>query len=156
MRQDARKLVGICGLYCGTCQNYLAYQENDVEQLEKISQSTNIPMEEIRCDGCLSDKLFPLCVDCRHGFRRCAGDKKVTWCFQCPDFPCQRLEDFTGVHVVDGISHHANVIEDLRDMKERGIEQWVEKQERAGRCQECGKRLYWFARKCPSCNTQVR
>ena len=156
MRQDTTKLVGICGLYCGTCPNYLAYRENDVEQLAKISQARGIPIEEIRCDGCLSDRVISFCVECRHGFRQCAKEKGVTWCFECPDFPCQRLSDFTNVHIVDGISHHAHVIDDLQSIREHGIEVWVEKQERAGRCPQCGKRLYWFTRVCPDCHTQVR
>ena len=149
-----RELVAICGLYCGTCPQWLAYREKDVEQLERISQATSIPIEEIRCDGCLSDKIFPHCVQC--GIRECAGEKKVTWCFQCDDFPCQRLRDFTDAHIVNGISHHANVLEDLQYMKMHGIEQWAEEQERAGRCPQCGKRLYWYSRKCPKCHTRVR
>ncbi len=156
MGKDASQLVGICGLFCGTCPNYLAYQKNDVEQLEQISQATGIPVEEIRCDGCLSDRVMPQCVECRHGFRQCASEKKVTWCWGCPDFPCQRLRNFTNVHIVNGISHHTHVIEDLQYMKEHGIEQWVREQEKAGRCSQCGERLYWFARKCPNCHTQVR
>ena len=153
-KQDIRELVGICGLYCGTCPDYLAYRENDVEQLHKISQETGIPVEEIRCDGCLSGKVFPLCIECRHSFRQCAVEKKVTWCFECHDFPCQRLKDFKDIHVVNGISHHVHVIEDLRHMKEHGIEQWAKEQKRAGRCQKCGKRLYWFVRECPECLTK--
>lgn len=155
-RKEATKLVGICGLYCGTCPNYLAYHENDSEQLQKISQAMGIPIDEIHCDGCLSDKVMPNCVECRHGFRTCARDKKVTWCFQCPEFPCQRLKDFTSVHIVNGISHHAHVIDDLQYMKEHGIEQWVQNQERLRRCPQCGKRLYWFAHQCPKCDTQIR
>ena len=156
MRQDASKLVGICGLYCGTCPSYLAYQENDVEEIERTSQRLGIPIEEVRCDGCLSGRVRPRCVDCKPGFRRCATEKKVTWCFQCPDFPCQRLRDFTNVHIVNGISHHAHVIDDLQYMKEHGIEQWLEKQDRAARCPQCGKKLYWFSRVCPGCHTNVR
>lgn len=156
MNKDVREMVGICGLYCGTCQNYLAHRENDVEQLEKISKAKGIPVEEICCDGCISDNVFSPCVECVHGFRQCAGEKGVTWCFECSDFPCKRLEDFRDIHVVNGISHHENVIEGLRDMKEHGIQQWVEKQDRAGRCPECGKMLYWFARECPGCHSEVR
>lgn len=156
MKQDVSKLVGICGLYCGTCPNYLAYRENDIEQLERISQARGIAIEEIRCDGCLSDNVFPLCVDCRHGFRQCAADKMVTRCFQCHDFPCGRLRDFRDVHIVNDISHHAHVIEDLEYMKEHGVERWVEEQEKAGRCPQCGTRLYWFVRECPNCHTRVR
>jgi len=154
--QDVRQLVGICGLYCGTCPRYLAYQEDNVEQLNEISRETGVPMEDIRCDGCLSDKVFPTCLECRHGFRQCARERNVTWCFDCPDFPCQRLHDFRNVHVVNGIPHHIRVIEDLQYMKDHGVEQWVAEQERMGSCPKCGKKLYWFAHECPTCHTQVR
>ena len=156
MKQSASKKVGICGLYCGTCPAYLAHQKNDVEQLERYSQLFGIPVEEIRCDGCLSDRVFAPCVNCRHGFRQCAREKGVMWCFQCGDFPCQRLMDFRNVHIENGVSHHANVVEDLQYMKEHGVEQWVEEQEKARRCTQCGEMLYWFVRKCPGCHTQIR
>ncbi|MFC2002002.1 DUF3795 domain-containing protein [Chloroflexota bacterium] len=156
MKPDVSRIVGICGLYCGTCPLYLAHQKNDVEQLEKHSKRFNIPVEEVRCDGCHSGRLSPNCVNCPPGFRQCARDNKVRWCFQCHNFPCQRLRDFRDAHIIDGISHHAWVIEDLQYMKEYGIEQWVEEQERAGQCPQCGERLYWFVRECPDCHTQVR
>lgn len=156
MKEEVRNLVGICGLYCGTCPRYLASRENDVEQLEEISEATGVPIEQVRCDGCLSDNVFPTCVECRHGFRRCAAEREVTWCFQCHDFPCQRLRDFLHIHVVNGISHHARAIDDLQFMKEHGVERWVQEQERAGRCPQCGKRLYFFTRECPSCQKQIR
>ena len=154
--QNVKNLVGICGLYCGTCPSYLAYQENDIEELERTSQRLGIPVEEVRCDGCLSDRVTRHCRDCRHGFRHCAEEKKVTWCFQCSDSPCQRLRDFLDVHIVNDISHHANLIDELLYIKEHGIEQWVEEQEKKGRCPQCGKRLYWFTRQCPICNIKIR
>jgi len=132
-KQEVEKVVGICGLYCGTCPEYPAH-----------------------CEGCLSDRVAPHCAGCPNGFRRCAKEKKVTWCFQCQDFPCQRLKDFTNSHIVNGILHHANVIDDLQNMKERGIEQWVKKQERTAHCPQCGERIYWFVCECPKCNTRIR
>jgi hypothetical protein len=149
-------MVGICGLYCGTCPMYLAPRENDRSQLEKISAEKGIPIEDIQCDGCLSENLYPLCEECRHGFRKCAAEKNVTWCFECDEFPCQRLEDFRMVHVVNGISHHENVVEHLRYMKKDGIEKWVEAQDQAGCCPACGKMLYWFTRECSACQTRIR
>jgi len=154
--QDGKQLVGICGLYCGACPGYLAYRENDVEELNRISQRVGIPVGEVRCNGCLSDRVLPQCVDCRHGFRGCAEDKGVTWCFQCPEMPCQRLRDFLDIHVVNGISHHAHVIDNLQYMKENGVEKWVKKQEEASCCPECGKKVYWFGRECPQCHTEIR
>jgi uncharacterized OB-fold protein len=44
----------------------------------------------------------------------------------------------------------------LRYMNEHGVERWAEDQQGKGRCPECGKTLYWFTRKCPSCHTTVR
>jgi hypothetical protein len=156
MKQDKSKLVGICGLYCGTCPSYLADRKNDLEYLEKMSQERGYSVEEIRCDGCLSDNVAVYCVDCRHGFRKCAAEKQVSWCFQCDEFPCQRLEDFTDVHIVNDISHHENIIDDLEYMKRHGIDKWVEAQEKAACCPGCGEMLYWFDRECPGCQTQVR
>jgi hypothetical protein len=156
MKKDATKLVAICGLYCGTCPSYLAYQENDVEEIQRTAQRLGIPVEEVHCEGCLSGRVRARCVECPIGFRKCAAEKKVTWCFQCPDFPCQRLSDFRNVHIVNGISHHAHVIDDLSYMKEHGIEQWIDKQEKSGSCPQCGKRLYWFSRVCPRCHIQIR
>jgi hypothetical protein len=151
MEKDAWKLVGICGIYCGSCPSYLAQQENDIAELEKRAAEMNLPVEEVRCDGCHSDRVMPTCVECRHGFRQCAREHGVTWCFECTDFPCQRLEDFKDVHVVDGISHHEHLIEELQYLKEHGMEYWLEKKDREGRCLRCGQRLYWFARICPEC-----
>jgi hypothetical protein len=156
MVEEAKNMVGICGLYCGTCPIYLVKRENDLDELRRISETRRVPEEDISCDGCHSDKLFYACIDCRHGFRRCAAEKDVSWCFECPDFPCQRLEAFRDVHVVNGISHHENVIEDLRYIKEYGIERFVEEQENKGRCPRCGKRLYWYSLECPRCNAQIK
>lgn len=156
MKQETTNLAGICGLYCGTCPQYLAPREKDLEQLRKISEQSSLPIERIRCDGCLSDRVFPPCEECRHGFRGCAAQREITWCFQCPDFPCQRLKEFVPVHVVNGISHHEHVIEDLQYMKEHGVEKWVEEQHTAGSCPQCGKMAYWFVRECPGCQARLR
>lgn len=155
MGKDLSKLVGICGLYCGTCPSYLAYRKNDIEYMERRSQKEGYSLDELRCDGCLSDKVAAHCKDCRHGFRTCAAEKQVNWCFECDEFPCQRLIDFTGVHVVNGISHHEHIIDDLQYMKKHGIEEWVKTQDKAARCSGCGEVLYWFDHECPDCKRQM-
>jgi hypothetical protein len=156
MEKDDWKLVGICGIYCGTCPSYLASRENDAAELERRSKEMGYTIEELHCDGCHSDKVMPSCIECRPGFRKCASEHGVTWCFECADFPCQRLEDFKNVHIVDGISHHEHLIEELQYIKDRGIESWLEKMGREGRCPRCGKRLYWFVRDCPDCHAFIK
>jgi hypothetical protein len=99
---------------------------------------------------------MPQCVICRHGFRMCAQEKRVTWCFQCTDFPCQRLKVFRDVNVLNGISHHKNVITELRYLKRYGVDKWLAKQEKSGHCPDCGKMLYWFSLECPDCHRKIR
>jgi hypothetical protein len=134
---------------------YLAVRENDSKEIARISESRGIPLAEVLCDGCLSEKVFIECINCRHGFRRCASEKKVTWCFECPDFPCKRLEKFRDIHVVRGVSHHNNVIEDLRYMKDHGVKRFVDEQKTRGHCPHCGKKLYWYLRECPRCHANI-
>jgi len=155
-KEEKRKMVGICGIYCGTCPKHLAPRIQDDAYLNQTSRETGYSAEETRCDGCLSEKVYPACIDCRAGFRRCAQEKNITWCFQCPDFPCQRLRDFLDIHIVNGISHHARLIEELQNMKDQGIDAWIEKQEKAGRCPECGKMLYWYDLQCSNCQSPVQ
>lgn len=154
--EDVKNLVGICGLYCGSCPSYIADQENDIGELKRRAREFDITAEEARCRGCHSDRVMVHCVECRSGFRLCAHEHGVRWCFECADFPCARLRDFRNIHVVDGISHHARVIEDLQYMKEHGVEPWVTEQEKAARCPGCGKRLYWYSRVCHDCQTGIR
>ena len=156
MEKDAWKLVGICGIYCGACPSYLAWHNNDMAELERRARNRGFTLEEVRCEGCHSDKVMPTCIECRHGFRQCAKEHGVTWCFECGDFPCQRLEEFKDIHIEHGISHHEHLVDELAYMREHGMGAWLQKQERDGRCPECGKRLYWFARVCPECKTEVR
>jgi hypothetical protein len=57
--------------------------------------------------------------------------------------------------VVNGISHHENVIEELQYLKEQGIERFVEEREKQGRCPTCRKKLYWYLHECPRCHTFI-
>ena len=148
--------VGICGIYCGDCPSYLAPQIDDIEELEKRAQQMGLTVEEVRCNGCHSEKVMPSCAECRHGFRQCAREHAVTWCFQCHAFPCQRLEDFKEIHVENGISHHQHLIKELYYLRENGMEDWLAKKEREGRCPECRRRLYWHTRTCSDCGTAIR
>jgi hypothetical protein len=153
--EDKSNLIGICGIYCGSCPKYLAPRIQDHAYLSTTARETGYSVEEIRCDGCLSDKVYPTCSECSPGFRACSQAKGVTWCFQCADFPCQRLRDFLDVHVVNGISHHARLIDELQFIKDRGRDAWIEKQEKAGQCPHCGRKVYWHDSQCPACRRNL-
>ena len=120
MRIPDENTAAICGLFCGTCPDY---PEN--------------------CHGCLSDKLRGDCVACTPGFRTCAKEHGVKRCFACSRFPCERLVAFSKVHIVNGICHHENIITDLRQMKQTGVENWVAAQTARHTCPQCGELMWW-------------
>lgn len=123
------KTAAICGLFCGTCPSY----PND-------------------CHGCLSDKLTAHCVDCPNGFRNCAKQHKVTRCYECAEFPCERLKAFSKTHHQNGIGHHETVIADLTYMRDHGVRAWVMKQTTENTCPKCSKLIYWYAKNTHKCD----
>ena len=155
MTDRNRELAGICGIYCGSCPFYLAPRAGDREQVMKLAGQRGVDPEEVFCDGCLSDRVFKDCRECGHGFRACAREKGVTWCFECGEFPCDRLEKFLHIHVVNGVSHHEHVVEELAEMREKGVGAWLGHLEKRVKCPECGRRQYWFNRHCPGCGSKV-
>jgi len=136
-----KELAGICGLYCGACSTYRAYKDKDCTLLKKLSVRSNVSVRRVVCDGCLSTNyrlyLPPESRDC--DFRKCVKERKVTWCFECAEFPCGRLDSFSR----DGRAHHTAVIDNLKEMKSLGVEEWLKVQEKRWQCPSCGKRLHW-------------
>jgi len=154
---EKKNPAAICGIFCGDCPVYLAPRIGDQKKIKELAQEAGLPEAEIGCDGCLSDRVFGPCRDCaQHGFRDCAAEHGVTWCFECDQFSCDRLENFLDIHVVNGISHHRRVIQELKDMKKRGPEEWAIRREAESCCSACSQPVYWSDRFCPSCRAFVR
>ena len=144
-KKEIEELVGICGIYCGTCPRYVAPRDQDIAYLEKSSSESGLPIEKIRCDGCLSDNVYPSCRDCRHGFRRCAEEHKVTWCFQCPDFPCDHVDNFP-MPVGKAV-----ILRSVPFRREHGDELWMADEEKRAHCPHCGAQTFRGARRCAQC-----
>lgn len=138
------QLLGICGVYCGACSTYRAYNDND-EAIFYWVAKMGIPPDQIFCKGCGSDLVNEWCCNCK--FRKCTKDKGVTYCFECDDFPCQMLIDFskTRPHRTLGLRN----LEKLRNGT--SIQEWLKQQEKRWACSLCGKKLHWYSEKCPNC-----
>lgn len=94
----ARSPVGSCGLYCGKCEIYIASMSSDdkrkaalAAKLSKI-KGKKIAAEDVHCWGCWSNNRN--CWGKRCEFRKCAADKGIDFCYQCPEFPCNDLNKF--------------------------------------------------------------
>ena len=162
---NKENLVSPCGTYCGACPMYLATQENNDQRpasymaaLGNNNQKTapksepgakQPPRENMRCDGCLGGgRLLAHVPKC--AIRECAATKtKTRRCSDCAEFPCSRIIDFSG----DGVQHHGELLENLRQLRKMGITDWAKHEEDRWRCPKCQARFSWYDAECPECKT---
>ena len=109
--EEIKKRLAPCGLHCGKCfafvdgdikyhsnklkmelGNFNIYAERFIDLLEEPKFKKYSDFHEllsyfssVDCNGCREEKckLFKEC-----NVRGCSEEKKVNFCFQCPDFPC--------------------------------------------------------------------
>jgi len=146
------RLVAVCGLNCGACPMYRATQSKDEEKrsalLEQFSSGpTELTTEDLQCDGCLgNNRMSSFCRSC--DIRLCPADKPdVTRCSDCPDFPCSRITNFNN----DGMLHHAEVLGNIRQIRELGIQEWAKYDAARWRCPQCIEPISWYDSKCSAC-----
>jgi hypothetical protein len=90
----------VCGLNCAKCRALAARQ----------------------CEGCRGPLDHRWGADCK--FVPCAKDKSLTYCFECEQFPCEKLLAFAA----DGHDHHRITVENMKRMKQVGLETWLAEQ----------------------------
>jgi hypothetical protein len=125
--------IAFCGLNCASCPIYLACHGDDGLR-QKLADRFKGPPESIICNGCRSEPLdhdHHWSPECK--MLLCAKEKGHEYCYECADFPCQVLIDFGS----DGIDHHNRTVENLKRMKEMGIEAWIEDQKRKKEVEFC-------------------
>jgi hypothetical protein len=152
---DREKLIAACGLYCGACEMYRAVHDNDTTRQQALVKAFNarggkFTVKDLECDGCLAGgHLSPWCRQCNIKF--CAERKPgETICSSaCPDFPCQKLEDFAGQ-----MPHHNEVIENLRRLEKVGIREHARREEERWLCPQCRTPLAWYYKTCYKCGAE--
>jgi hypothetical protein len=153
--KGGERLVAPCGLYCGACPMYIATQENNEQKRKELMQrfssgQMKMSWEDIQCDGCIAGgRVASFCRKC--AMRECAEKKTdVTWCSDCKESPCSRVTSFNN----DGMLHHAEVLENLRHMKEVGVKEWAKSEEERWRCPQCRGTITWYDATCSHCGAK--
>lgn len=129
-------LISICGLNCAQCDIYTAGRGNEKVRQEivewfKKERNETIDPEQVRCSGCTGQLEVHWSPDCK--ILLCAKERRIPYCFECENFPCKILEKFSS----DGIPHHERTVENLKSMKDTGLENWIAEQKRKGQCEFC-------------------
>jgi hypothetical protein len=138
-----KEKIGFCGLYCGCCTMYRAYHDNNPKLLKEAPKNfrqrfdlENATVDSIACDGCRSSKPLDYCEACE--IRNCAQQKRLKWCFECDEFPCQRLYRFESFWRMP-------VFGNLNQISMVGVDKWLAIQEQEWNCNACDAKLHWFS-----------
>ena len=136
-----RRYAAYCGLYCGACMGMILTERAEGDQttghLEDVDNDSS-------CPGCDS----PGMAECE--FIQCNKEHGTESCAFCPELPCSKLILF-----MDEYEHHKGVLDNLKRIKEIGMENWVTEQKKYWSCHTCGSRTQWYQKVCTSCNTPL-
>ncbi|MBC8452512.1 MAG: DUF3795 domain-containing protein [Spirochaetes bacterium] len=107
------------------------------------------------CDGCNgSDENKPYhCVAC--SIKNCdyLAKAKTEFCYSCEKFPCARLKRLDKRYRE---KYKMSMIENLEDIRDRGIREFVKTEKTRWKCPECGEILCVHRDACVYCGSERR
>ena len=131
-------LHGYCGMYCGACPNLWA-----------TKAGINTAAQE--CYGCKSEKPTEYCSTC--GIKACARRKGYEFCGQCDEWmACEFMQKFISN---TQYPYGQCVLKNMQMIREDGLPQWLEIQDKRWRCKNCGTLHSWYHETCPQCGQAV-
>lgn len=140
--EEKRRYVSFCGSYCRTCDwftgrirstfqsaldmveeyGFRKWLEGKVD-IENMKEGLRILANAEIDSGCKAD-IADNPEDDRCNIRQCCYQKGFDLCCECPSFPCNLLKNNPGVIKF-------NCIENLQEIKDKGIKHWIDKQLKA-------------------------
>ena len=133
-----KELIAPCGMNCNVCSNYLAL-ENDTK-----AKGVKLPY----CIGCrLRDKK------CSFVKKKCEKllHNKIDFCYECSEFPCDLIIKL-GKRYEE--RYHMNMVDNLKYIKEHGMEKFLEVEKKKWECSKCGKTICCHNGVCYSCDLE--
>jgi len=117
---DSLQMTAPCGLPCFVCYLYLANENENLRHI--VSEILGITPDKAVCRGCRIED-----GRCAHHEQPCrvypcAGEKKVSFCFECDDFPC----DFLHPYADRSELWHNTKVFNLCLIKKLGLKTWAE------------------------------
>ena len=126
-----KKLAAVCGLYCPACSVYIGTTE-EPERLKMLAERFGMPVSELECLGCRSDKRSFFCRS-RCKMAACAAEKGISFCGECSEYPCEELKVFQSQ-----APHRIELWESLGIAKEQGLDAWFAHMRERYACPGCG------------------
>lgn len=93
------EMIAVCGLLCHDCDIRQATEDPKVAQKIadwfKRERKEDIKPKDIRCLGCREDRAKHWSADCWI-LQCCVDAKGLQFCYQCQEFPCNKLVEWSG------------------------------------------------------------
>lgn len=126
------ELIAPCGMNCRICLGYFGYTSSGKRR-------------KMRCIGCK-----PRDKSCAFLKKYCKklAKKEVNYCYECSDFPCTHLEKLDKGYREQ---YNMSMIENLKYIRDKGMEDFLIQQEKKYRCSECGGVVCVHNNICYSC-----
>jgi len=133
------KLIAPCGMNCALC---VAYQFGKKE-LNKLG------FHKKYCAGCI-----PRGNNCTHMGDACKtlANGDLRYCHLCASFPCKRLKS---LDLRYRTKYGMSMIENLKAIKEQGIEAFLQMQEELWHCPDCGQTRCCHNGLCLNCDAEA-
>lgn len=126
-------MVAPCGIDCGICELYTC--GHDHELFNRLV-AMEMPREKLPCDGCRSViGKCPVIGEVCETYK-CTLEKKVEFCFDCGEFPCEKLHPAANRSEI--LPHNMKVFS-LCTIKRIGLAAFVEKSAEIKRRYYAGK-----------------
>lgn len=127
------ELIAPCGMNCRLC---MAYQR-----------------EKKKCSGCNGDNCSKpaSCTSCV--IKNCVTIKNNNsgLCYECAKYPCRRMKQLDKRYQT---KYHMSMIENLENIRQNGMEAFLQNEEIRWTCKECGNIVSVHRDVCQVCKTQ--
>src|SRR5689334_14278289 len=123
-------LIAPCGMNCGICMAYLR--------------------DKNKCSGCRETTLGKPVTRLECKIKNCEFFQNTNsrYCFQCKKFPCNRLKHLDKRYRT---KYSMSMIENLDNIREFGIRQFLRNEKERWACSECGGTICVHKAFCYSC-----
>jgi hypothetical protein len=134
---DRTALLAPCGMDCAVCSGYLAYTHQLPKHRGAISH----------CQGCRARSKH-----CAYLKSHCVplSQHEVTFCHECADFPCARLQKFDARY---RSTYGFSPIESLTTIATSGTDALIAEQQLRCGCPKCGDLRSVHNGRCYGCET---
>ncbi|HVN49542.1 MAG TPA: DUF3795 domain-containing protein [Bacteroidota bacterium] len=118
--QERLQMVAPCGIDCGICELYTCKENSEL--YERLIER-GFPKEKIPCEGCRGVEGNCPVIPEKCATYVCVQDKGVQFCYECGEFPCDKLQP--SADRANVLPHNCKVF-NLCVIQRDGVEQFTQ------------------------------